>query len=87
MNGAHLLLVGPILIVGWQILTWLQSSFWPSLPLVTAVEGPGIQVMLPGESPAAFRASLIRTIVAPAIAIAIIATAVAFGFVARAVML
>ena len=39
-----LLLVGLMLIVGWQILTWLQSCFWPSRPLVTAVEGLDIQV-------------------------------------------
>jgi hypothetical protein len=65
-----LLLVGPMLIVGWQILTWLQACFWPSLPLVTAVEG-----------------RLTRTIVAPVIAIAIIASSVTSGFVARAAML
>ena len=41
-----LLLVGLMLIVGWQILTWLQSCFWPSRPLVTAVEGLDIQVPL-----------------------------------------
>ena len=90
-----LLLVGLMLIVGWQILTWLQSCFWPSRPLVTAVEGLGIQVPLLDELPAAFKSRVsravtrrrIRIIVAPVIAIAVIASAVASGFVASAVVL
>lgn len=63
--------------------------------LVTTVEGPSVQVPLPGEPFTAFQSRvsravtghIIRTVVAPIIGIAIISAAIAFGFVAQAVVL